>query len=291
MVKLKLLLILLLCLAVAGCIQPEAKPSLSKSDVQNILLDSENRLEGKWRDYCDGIIANQKKQQVSLNEIRTGQGAASRHLIAINDKLDKEPEPVIMMQAEAEPMECPVAAPPNVDDKMILGRTEWLWIEAINRTFRARVDSGATTSSLSARDIVEFERDGKRWVRFNVMPDDDVDDSYQVEAPLVRVARIRQASSAEPDRRLVVELTVKIGEFTDNAEFTLTDRSAMTYPILLGREFLRDIALIDVAKSYNQPKPEPRADREQAQPDTDSKDGASSDAADSESSDEDNNED
>lgn len=267
MVKLNFPLFLLLCLAVAGCVQPETKPSLSKSEVQNILLDSENRLEGRWRDYCDGIISNQKKQQVSLNEIRSGQNTASRHLINISDKLDKEPEPIIIMQAETAPMECPVVAPPNIDGKMILGRTEWLWIEAINRTFRARVDSGATTSSLSAHKIVEFERDGKRWVRFNVVPDDEVDDSYEVEAPLIRVAKIRQASSDAPDRRLVVQLTVKIGEFTDTAEFTLTDRTAMTYPILLGREFLRDIALIDVAKSYHQPKPEPLADREQAQPD------------------------
>lgn len=102
-----------------------------------------------------------------------------------------------------------------------------------------------------------------------MVPDDDVDDSYEVEAPLVRFARIRQASSEEVDRRPVVELTIKIGEFTDTAEFTLTDRTSMTYPILLGREFLRDIALIDVAKSYHQPKPEPLKDRPASAPDTD----------------------
>lgn len=273
MTKLNLPLILLLCLGLSGCIQPDTKPSLSKSEVQTALLETEARLEGKWQQYCDGIIQNQKQQQSSLNEIRSSQNGTSRQLITINDKLDKDPEPVVMMQQQAEaaaPMECPTAAaaPSNIEGKMVLGRTEWLWIEAINRTFRARVDSGATTSSLSAHHIVEFERDGKRWVRFNIVPDDDVDDSYEVEAPLVRVARIRQASSDEPDRRLVVDLTVKIGEFTDKAEFTLTDRTAMTYPILLGREFLRDIALIDVAKSYHQPKPEPLANREQAQPDT-----------------------
>lgn len=269
MVKFKIPLILIICGVISGCIASESKPTLTPTQLQTALLESENRIDEKWRNYCSGIIDNQKKQLASLNEVRSSQGAASRQLLTINDKLDKQPEPVVMMTAPESPEKCPTVTPPSVDDKIILGRTEWIWLEAVNRVFRARVDSGATTSSLSAHHIVEFERDGKKWIRFNMVPDDDVDDSYEVEAPLVRFARIRQASSEEIDRRPVVEMTIRIGEFTDTAEFTLTDRSSMTYPILLGREFLRDIALIDVAKSYLQPKPEPMKDRPSLQPDSD----------------------
>ncbi|MEX1201406.1 MAG: ATP-dependent zinc protease [Methylophaga sp.] len=270
MVKFKTPLILIICGVISGCIQSEPKPTLTPAQLQTALFESETRIDEKWRNYCAGIIDNQKKQQASLNEVRSSQGAASRQLLTINDKLDKQPEPVVMMTTTPEsPQKCPTVAPPSVDDKIILGRTEWLWLEAVNRVFRARVDSGATTSSLSAHHIVEFERDGKKWIRFNMVPDDDVDDSYEVEAPLVRFARIRQASSEDIDRRPVVALTIKIGEFTDTAEFTLTDRSSMTYPILLGREFLRDIALIDVAKSYHQPKPEPLKNRPSLEPDVD----------------------
>lgn len=42
---------------------------------------------------------------------------------------------------------------------------------------------------------------------------------------------------------------------TEKAEFTLKDRSDMTFPVLLGREFLKDIAVVDVAREYIQPKP------------------------------------
>ena len=133
-------------------------------------------------------------------------------------------EPVVVPRREA-PVNCPtVKSLPSLDNKIILGRTEWILIETVNRVFRARV---------------------------------------------IRFARIRQASSETVDRRPVVALTIKVGDFTDTAEFTLADRSAMTYPILLGREFLRDIALIDVAKSYYQPKPEPLKDRPESAPDTD----------------------
>ncbi len=269
MVKFKTPLILIICGVISGCIQSEPKPTLTPAQLQTALLESETRIDDKWRNYCAGVINNQKQQQASLNDLKSSQNAASRQLLTITDKLDKQPEPVVMMATPESPQKCPTVAPPSIDDKIILGRTEWLWLEAVNRVFRARIDSGATTSSLSAHHIVEFERDGKKWIRFNMVPDDDVDDSYEVEAPLVRFARIRQASSQEIDRRAVVELTIKIGEFTDTAEFTLTDRTSMTYPILLGREFLRDIALIDVAKSYYQPKPEPLADRPASTPDTD----------------------
>ncbi len=269
MVKFKTPLVLIICGVISGCIQSEPKPVLTPAQLQTALLESETRINEKWRDYCAGLTEQHKNQLAEINDIQSSQKAASRQLLSINDKLDKQPEPVVMMTTPESPKECPTVAPPTIDDKIILGRTEWIWLEAVNRVFRARVDSGATTSSLSAHHIVEFERDGKKWVRFNMVPDDDVDDSYEVEAPLVRFARIRQASSEEIDRRPVVELTMKIGEFTDTAEFTLTDRTSMTYPILLGREFLRDIALIDVAKSYHQPKPEPLKDRPESAPDSD----------------------
>ncbi|MCX4188848.1 ATP-dependent zinc protease [Methylophaga sp. OBS3] len=270
MVKFKTPLVLVLASVVlSGCIRAEPQqPVVTPAKLQTALLESENRIQETWREYCAGVNDIQKKHQASLNEIQTSQAATSRHLVTIIDKLDEQPAPVVLPSPQAS-QKCPAVTPATFDNKIILGRTEWIWLEAVNRVFRARVDSGATTSSLSAHHIVEFERDGKKWVRFNMVPDDDVDDSYEVEAPLVRYARIRQASSQELDRRPVVEMTVKIGTFTDTAEFTLTDRSSMTYPILLGREFLRDIALIDVAKSYHQPKPEPLEDRPSSAPDAD----------------------
>ncbi|WP_289302809.1 RimK/LysX family protein, partial [Methylophaga sp. UBA3996] len=76
------------------------------------------------------------------------------------------------------------------------------------------------------------------------------------EAPLVRYVKIRQASTDTLDKRPVASLTVRLGKMTEVAEFTLNDRTHMTYPILLGREFLRDVAVVDVAKDNNQPKPE-----------------------------------
>lgn len=59
------------------------------------------------------------------------------------------------------------------------------------------------------------------------------------------------------ERRYVVRLPIQLGEFIEEAEFTLADRANMRYPVLLGREFLRDVAVVDVSKKYTQAKPKP----------------------------------
>ena len=149
--------------------------------------------------------------------------------------------------------DCP-AQPGALDGKTIIGESEWIYLAPPGHHYQARVDSGAATSSLSATNITPFERNGEKWVRFWLQHDDE-STPIEVEAPLVRYVRIRQASADDIDRRPVVGLTVYLGKnLQQNAEFTLTDRSQMTYPILLGREFLRDVTLIDVGRNFIHPK-------------------------------------
>lgn len=50
----------------------------------------------------------------------------------------------------------------TADGKLLLGEEEWIYIKAINHSAKARIDTGATTSSISAVDIEMFERDGKK---------------------------------------------------------------------------------------------------------------------------------
>ena len=152
--------------------------------------------------------------------------------------------------------QCPAPPPGQTPDgKLLLGEAEWLWLDAADQAFRARIDTGAETSSISADDITIFERDGKEWVRF-FMSHKGMDDHIQIEAPLMRYVRVRQASADDLDRRPVVRLSVRVGDQNEKTEFTLTDRSSMTYPVLLGRDFLKDIAVVDVGRKYIQPKPQ-----------------------------------
>jgi hypothetical protein len=139
-------------------------------------------------------------------------------------------------------------------NKIIVGELEWVYLHELGQSFKARVDSGATTSSISAVDIQPFEREGKNWVRF-IVGHRDTKKAKMIETPIVRTAFIKQVSSSEPKIRLVVSLTTSLGKrLRKKTEFTLADRSGMVYPVLLGREFLQDVTLIDVGKKFLQVK-------------------------------------
>ncbi|SFX50903.1 ATP-dependent zinc protease family protein [Marinospirillum alkaliphilum] len=144
------------------------------------------------------------------------------------------------------------------DGKLLLGRYEWVALPAQQLVLPARVDSGANTSSLHAVNLREFERDGRSWVRFEThyQPENSNREPQkaEIEAPLVRNVRILQASGSES--RPVISLPMQLGPLVQEVEFTLSDRGDMTYPVLLGRRFMMDIAVIDVARTYVQGKPE-----------------------------------
>ncbi len=150
----------------------------------------------------------------------------------------------------------------GLEGKLLLGAVEWLQLTEHDIIMASRVDSGAASSSLNAKDISEFERDGETWVRFTVTyPDgkpDEVDDDdhreVELEAPLASRTTVRQASGTE--ERFVVRLPVRLGPIEDEARFTLSDRAHLTYPALIGRDLLMDIALIDVAETYMHPHPD-----------------------------------
>ncbi|QUM77317.1 ATP-dependent zinc protease [Moritella sp. 24] len=162
------------------------------------------------------------------------------------------------------PIVVPVESKADSDykNKVILGQEEWVWIDEFQTNFKSRVDTGATTSSLNATDIVKFERDGRDWVKFNLSHKDD-DTTFPMEAPVVRTIKIRQTNAVEALRRYVVSLPIELGDIKTETEFTLADRSRMIFPILLGRTFLKDIAIVDVAQEYTQPKKKPTSNKKQ----------------------------
>ncbi len=138
-------------------------------------------------------------------------------------------------------------------DTLILGAVEKVYIEAIQSYFIARVDTGAATSSINAVDMQKFERNGKKWVKFHVSDDETaMQDRQWIESRIVRHVKIRQANVSRLERRPVIELWVKIGTIHEKAQFTLTDRTQMDYPLLLGREFIQDVAIVDVSKDFIQ---------------------------------------
>ncbi|MGF1720430.1 ATP-dependent zinc protease [Vibrio kyushuensis] len=151
-------------------------------------------------------------------------------------------------EEETQPL---VVQPVPATQSIVLGEIEHVVIDAIKQTFDARIDTGAATSSLNAIDIQQFERNGRNWVRFHLADGvTELNDDNWIELPIVRFVKIRQSTSDTVERRAVVELWVRVGKIHEKAQFTLADRSQMSHPILLGREFIRDIAIVDISRKY-----------------------------------------
>ena len=137
------------------------------------------------------------------------------------------------------------------DGKMILGGEEYVYVKEANATIAARIDTGASQSSISASNVTEFERNGKKWLRFDVFHNDR---TIEVEAPFVKQTRLRQSSIEGYSYRPIVRLNVKIGDYSTAAEFNLIDRTQMQYALLIGRTLLTDIAVVDVSRKDVQPR-------------------------------------
>jgi len=136
------------------------------------------------------------------------------------------------------------------EGKVIVGGIETISFTSQDSKIRyaARIDTGATSSSLDARNISRFERDGDSWVRFDLFVDDQHHSS--VERPVVRWVRIFQSTTEEGERRPVVNMSYTLGDTEDTAEFTLTDRSHLEFSALIGRNLITDRMIVDVSSNY-----------------------------------------
>ena len=135
------------------------------------------------------------------------------------------------------------------DSRTLLGRVEKVYMDPPGMEFNARIDTGAQTSSLNAIDIVEFERDGKPHVRFNVI-NPKTGEKTEITRRLRRYARVKELNNKESQNRPVVRMRVVIDDIDEQINFTLVDRSKLKNQVLIGRNLLRDLAIVDVSKKY-----------------------------------------
>jgi len=162
---------------------------------------------------------------------------------------EPEPVPVPACPPPPKPKPCPVCPAAKVDGKILVGQLEHIRLDPPGVTYTARIDSGAEGSSIHATNIVNFERDGKRWVKFE-LDMGKKEEPVTMEREVVRRVIVRQATQDEAERRVKVMMRMTLGSFSDMIEFSLNDRSAMEYPVLIGRDFLRNNAVVDVSQEF-----------------------------------------
>ena len=108
-----------------------------------------------------------------------------------------------------------------------------------------RVDTGAATSSLHVDNIEEFDHNDELWIKFDIHPD-----IHNVERVVRREARVEgkkrvKSSTATREKRYVIITPIVMDGFQWDIQLTLTDRSEMTYLMLLGREAMSGQFIVD----------------------------------------------
>ncbi len=145
------------------------------------------------------------------------------------------------------------------DEPLVIGWREWVGLPDLGiKRVKAKVDTGARSSALHAYDIHEFDCDGEKWVRFKVHPiQRNSRDFKQTEAKILDY-RVIRSSNGKSEKRPVVMSTVGLLGVHWPVELTLTNRDAMGFRMLLGRQAIRGRFLVDSNKSYYGGKPKRR---------------------------------
>ncbi len=141
----------------------------------------------------------------------------------------------------------------------VIGWREWVGLPGFGiERIKAKVDTGARSSSLHAFDLQEFERAGAKWVRFQVHPvQRSRDRTVEVEAEVLEHRSVR-SSSGRASLRPVIVTDVRLMGITWPVELTLASRDEMGFRMLLGREAFRRRFLVDAGRSYCGGKPKRR---------------------------------
>jgi len=141
---------------------------------------------------------------------------------------------------------------------LTVGWREWVSLPEMKIPFiKAKIDTGARTSSLHTAEHEVFQKGGQDWVRFTVHPlkkNSEVETHTEASVSDYRVVR---DSGGHEERRPFIKSLLKIGNETWEIEMSLCNRENMKFRMLLGRTALKGRVLVDCSQSYlinNKPK-------------------------------------
>ena len=135
--------------------------------------------------------------------------------------------------------------------KILLGWREWIQLPDLGiPAIKAKIDTGARTSTLHAFEIECFTEQEIRQVRFKIRPlRKRPNIILTCQAPVVDRRRVSD-SGGHKEMRYVIRSKITIGTTSTIAELTLTDRDTMRFRMLLGRTAMNNIFTVDPCSSY-----------------------------------------
>jgi len=138
----------------------------------------------------------------------------------------------------------------------VIGWREWISLPDLGvKAIKVKVDTGARSSSLHAIKQKIFERDGDKWVKFQINPmQDNAEDKVNAEAKVIDFRSVR-SSNGVSEMRPVIKTKIQLLGQAWPIELTLSNRDEMGFRMLLGRQAFREKFFVDAGKSFYGGKP------------------------------------
>ena len=200
----------------------------------------------------EASLNQQQQEQQQLQQILAEQQLQlqkeSDRLSALEETLNQEQKRLDVLKKSLGANTKAKSIPSGATSHVIIGELENVYLTPPDILLAARIDTGAKTSSLNALDMVEFERDGKAHVRFNIV-DPTNGKKIEIIRSIIRHIKIKE-HEGESQSRPVVKMRVRLGNLDQRIRMTLTDRSEFKNQVLIGRNFLQDFAIVDVSQKF-----------------------------------------
>jgi hypothetical protein len=133
--------------------------------------------------------------------------------------------------------------------KLLIGRKEKVDFPKLKLYgIDAKVDTGAYTSAIHCNNVKAVSRGGERYVRFRLMdPSHPAYDGKEIRKPLAGRKKIK-SSFGHTEYRYIIRTKIKLFGEEQEIELSLSDRTKMEHPILLGRKFIQKKYVVDVSR-------------------------------------------
>jgi hypothetical protein len=141
----------------------------------------------------------------------------------------------------------PSAYPQLLKEKVLIGRIEWVGMPELKIKHKARIDTGAKTTSMHAINIEEVEQRGELFVKFQTI--DSEGKTVEVVRKVDTTQRVSNTAGLV-SKRYVIKEKIKIGSIEREVNINLNDRTKMDYKFLVGRNLLLGRFIVDVARSH-----------------------------------------
>ena len=121
--------------------------------------------------------------------------------------------------------------------KILIGRQDVADFPLLNISqLPIKIDTGAYTSSLHCHNIVEFEENGKKKIKCNLL-DPEHENYHEKEITFAAFTKKKvKSSNGQVEERYKITTEIVLFNQTFPIEFTLSERGSMRFSVLIGRK-------------------------------------------------------